>query len=132
MLNDDADADGDEDQAAEDVGPAGRGAAEAAAEADADPAQGPGRPYAAQAAVHLEEPGASARSRRRDRGRYPGRPPAADEDIAGVHNRQLTGWLGMGLHGLFWLVLIAAIAVTVIWAARSRSPWTSQAPAAAK
>lgn len=28
-------------------------------------------------------------------------------------------WLGMGLHGLFWLVLVALIALAVFWAVRS-------------
>lgn len=28
-------------------------------------------------------------------------------------------WLGMGLHGLFWIAVLAVIAVLVIWAARS-------------
>ncbi|MDH3228741.1 MAG: SHOCT domain-containing protein [Alphaproteobacteria bacterium] len=28
-------------------------------------------------------------------------------------------WLGMGLHGVFWIVLVAVIAVMVIWAVRS-------------
>ena len=28
-------------------------------------------------------------------------------------------WLGMGLHGLFWIALVAVIAVMVIWAVRS-------------
>jgi putative membrane protein len=28
-------------------------------------------------------------------------------------------WLGMGLHGLFWFLLIGVIAITVIWAARA-------------
>lgn len=28
-------------------------------------------------------------------------------------------WLGMGLHSLFWFLLVAAIGITVIWAARA-------------
>lgn len=28
-------------------------------------------------------------------------------------------WLGMGLHGVFWLVLIAAVVVGIVWAVRS-------------
>jgi len=28
-------------------------------------------------------------------------------------------WLGMGLHGLFWFLLVAAIAIMVIWVARA-------------
>jgi len=30
-------------------------------------------------------------------------------------------WLGMGLHGLFWFLLVTAIAITVIWSARGTS-----------
>lgn len=38
-------------------------------------------------------------------------------------------WLGMGLHGLFWVVLVAIIAVMVIWAVRSAGrPHAEAAP----
>lgn len=37
-------------------------------------------------------------------------------------------WLGMGLHGLFWLLLVAAIVVGIIWAVRaSGRPYESAA-----
>ena len=38
-------------------------------------------------------------------------------------------WLGMGLHGLFWILLVAAIAITVIWAARAANRPNDQAAA---
>ncbi len=28
-------------------------------------------------------------------------------------------WLGMGLHGLYWIVLVALIALAVVWVVRS-------------
>lgn len=28
-------------------------------------------------------------------------------------------WLGMGLHGLFWIALVAVIVVMVVWAVRT-------------
>lgn len=37
-------------------------------------------------------------------------------------------WLGMGLHGLFWFLLIGVIAITVIWAARTANRPNNQAP----
>lgn len=38
-------------------------------------------------------------------------------------------WLGMGLHGLFWILLAAAIAFMVIWAVRSAGrPYSEAAP----
>jgi uncharacterized membrane protein len=38
-------------------------------------------------------------------------------------------WLGMGLHGLFWILLVAAIGITVIWAARAANRPNDQAVA---
>jgi putative membrane protein len=37
-------------------------------------------------------------------------------------------WLGMGLHGLFWLLLVAAIAITVVWVVRAGSRHHAAAP----
>lgn len=28
-------------------------------------------------------------------------------------------WLGMGLHGLFWILLLTAIIIAIVWAVRS-------------
>ena len=38
-------------------------------------------------------------------------------------------WLGMGLHGLFWFLLVGAIAITVIWAARTANRPNNQTAA---
>ena len=41
-------------------------------------------------------------------------------------------WLGMGLHGLFWIAVLAAIVALVAWAVRSSNrPYGSAAPGAA-
>lgn len=37
-------------------------------------------------------------------------------------------WLGMGLHGLFWVLLVAAVALTVMWTARAALPRNVPAP----
>lgn len=37
-------------------------------------------------------------------------------------------WLGFGLHGLFWLLLAAAVATAVIWAVRTSSRQPAAAP----
>lgn len=37
-------------------------------------------------------------------------------------------WLGMGLHGLFWFLLVAAIGITVIMAARTAGRPSGQTP----
>ena len=31
-------------------------------------------------------------------------------------------WLGMGLHGLFWVLLVAVVALTMMWTARAALP----------
>lgn len=37
-------------------------------------------------------------------------------------------WLGMGLHGLFWVLLLTVIAVAVVWAMRSAARPTFTGP----
>lgn len=39
-------------------------------------------------------------------------------------------WLGMGLHGVFWLLLIAAIVVGIVWMVRAGSRPSENAPRA--
>jgi len=38
------------------------------------------------------------------------------------------GWLGLGLHGLVWLLLAAALAITVVWIVRAASRHHAAAP----
>jgi len=38
------------------------------------------------------------------------------------------GWLGLGMHGLFWLLLAAVFAMIVIWAMRAASRHHAAAP----
>lgn len=49
--------------------------------------------------------------------------PAADGGgYGGGYGSMMMGgeyWLGMGLHGLFWILVLTAIVIAIVWAVRS-------------